>query len=99
RRKDLGQKDMALLAASSTKTPSAVRREEDLSVMTYYLLGAINAAPASLTLDDAFGRCKVEMQGYFDRTNRAAEAANKPKMTPHEPQLFNYSTRPMLLKP
>jgi hypothetical protein len=99
RLKDLGQKDLALLASSSTQTTSEVRKEEDLSVMTYYLLDAVSTAPGPLTLDQAFERCKHEMRGYFERLSREAQAAGKPPKTGHVPQLWNYSTRPVLLKP
>lgn len=99
RLKDLGQKDLALLASSSTLTTSAVRKEDDLSVMTYYLLEAVQAAPAQVTMEGAHQHCKQAMQAYFERMNQQAQAAGKPKLQPHEPQLFNYSARPVFLKP
>ena len=99
RLKDLGQKELALLASSSSLTTSAVRRENDLSVMTYYLLEALQAAPAQVTLEGAHQHCKRAMQAYFERMNQQAEAAGKPKLQPHEPQLFNFSVRPVFLKP
>lgn len=99
RLKDLGQKDLALLAASSAGTTSGVRTEKDLSVMTFFLLDAINAAPARLTIEQAFEHCKTEMRVYFERQSREAQAAGKPPEGGHVPQLWNYSTRPVFLKP
>jgi hypothetical protein len=99
RLKDLGQKDLALLAASSTQTTSEVRKEKDLSVMTYYLLDAIRAAPGQLSIEQAYDRCKVEMQGYFERLNGQAQSTGGKPEHGHVPQLWNYSMRPVLLKP
>jgi len=99
RLKDLGQKEMALYTSSSTKTPSQVRAERDLSVMTYYLIEAIKTAPQRLTLEEAHEHCKAGMRGYFERQARALQAAGHPVEPGHEPQIWNYSARPVLLKP
>lgn len=89
RLKDLGQENLALLSSSSTSTTSAVRVENDLSVMTFHLIEALQAGDASVTIESAHQHCQRAMKDYFART----------KLTPHEPQLFNYSTKPVLLRP
>jgi uncharacterized caspase-like protein len=99
RLKDLGQKELVLLASSSAGATSAVRKEEDLSVMTYYLLEAVQAAPDRLTMEDAHRHCQRAMREYFQRMNQAAQAAGKPPLQPHEPHLFNYSSGAVFLKP
>ncbi len=93
RLKDLGQRDLALLASSSTREVSSIRGEKDLSVMTYYLAEAIQHAPARLSLEQAFQECAAGMAAYFTHYNQQAEASGRRKLTPHQPQLFPFSTR------
>lgn len=99
RLKDLGQREMSLLSACSAHTTASVRQEEDLSVLTYYLVQAIRNAKGPLTLDEAYGVCKPEMDRYFRETNARLSARSKPKLTPHEPFLFSTARRPVFLKP
>ena len=94
RLKDIGQRESVLLAASSTRDTAAVRKEEDLSVLTYYLAESIKRAPGRLTLEDSFQHCRTGMEQYFAEARRRGE-----KVSPHQPYLFNYSSRPVLLKP
>ncbi len=89
RLKDIGQPESALLAASRADQTSQVRREEDLSVMTYALIESLRGASEPVTLQQAYEDCGREMKRYFSERN----------IPGHEPQLFNYCTRPVLLKP
>jgi hypothetical protein len=99
RLKDLGQKDLTLLASSSTRQTSAVRAEDDLSVMTYYLIESIRNATGPLTIDQAHQQCSAGMQEYFRRYNQAATDAGRAALGAHEPLLFPASSRPLFLKP
>jgi hypothetical protein len=99
RLKDIGQRDGALLAASGTAQTASVRLESDLSVLTRYLFDRINAAPGSLTLEQAHQLCAGDMANYFDEWNQKLTAAGKEPLTAHQPVLVNYCTQPALLKP
>ncbi len=88
RLKDIGQPESALLAASRSDELSQVRREKDLSVMTYELLDAVNNGPSPLTLPQAFERVNAGMKRYFSGHH----------MKGHEPSLFNYCSGPIYVK-
>jgi hypothetical protein len=90
RLKDLGQRDIALLVACSAEELSRVRQEQDLSVMTYFLVEAIERATGPLTLEEGYQYCAARMKEYF---------AGRPQENTHEPHLSGQSSRPALLRP
>jgi hypothetical protein len=90
RLKDIGQPESALLAASRANETSAVRSEEDLSVMTFELIRAVESGPPPLTLRQAFNDVSAGMTRYF---------ATHPRSTAHQPMLYDYCSRPIYLKP
>jgi uncharacterized protein DUF4384/caspase domain-containing protein len=62
--KDIGQKDATMLASSASDEISAERRDQKLSVMTYFLVEQIVNAD-SLTLADAYRYIRVEVPKYM----------------------------------
>lgn len=87
--KSIGQPESALLAASRADQLSQVRKEQDLSVMTFALIDSLRSASGPVTLQQAFEDCDRDMKRYFSERN----------IPGHEPKLFNYCTRPVFLKP
>jgi hypothetical protein len=98
RLKDLGQRDVALLAACGAQESAQVRDEEDLSVMTYYLVESLVTAKASLSLEQSYAYCKGAMEQYFAELNRGRQSTDVPPLPGHTPQLSNSCTQPVLLK-
>lgn len=99
RLKDLGQRDMALLAASGSQETASVREEADLSVMTFHLADLLEKSDQPVTIESAYRFCLPQMKHYFVRTNEALLAAKKRPLTPHVPILLNLCTKPVVLKP
>ena len=99
RLKSIGQKDCALLAACSSAQTAAVRNENDLSVLTYYLAEERCGTEGTVELVQAKDYCREHMADYFRQTNAAREAAHQPPLDAHEPRLFNYCEGPVFLKP
>ena len=64
--KDIGQKDAAMLFSSASDEISAERRDDKLSVMTYFLVMKM-AASESLTLEEAYDYVKVEVPKYMKK--------------------------------
>ena len=99
RLKDLGHDGITLLTACGAQETAAVRREDDLSVMTYYLVEAIRGAPAQLSLDQAFEHCRGGMRDYFQNLAAQAQSAGKPQPPGHVPQLRAEPRNRIWLKP
>ena len=99
RLKDIGQAESALFASSRAEETSAIRVQNDLSVMTYYLVESVFRASGTLTLEQAYQDCKVGMQQYFEELNRARGASGQPPVDGHEPYMVSSCSRPVLLKP
>jgi uncharacterized caspase-like protein len=66
RAKDIGQKDCAVLASSTAKQVSFERQEHDMSVMTYYLVDAIQKSPGPLSLEQLYERIKDKVPAYVE---------------------------------
>ncbi len=56
-------------------------------------------ATGVLTLKDGFAECAEGMQAYFDELNDERKAEGEPPVNTHEPVLYDYCTKPVLLKP
>jgi hypothetical protein len=99
RLKDLGQQRITLLSACGAQETATIRREDDLSVMTYYLAESLAQAAGPLSLDQAYEDCRRGMQAYFQNLAAQAQAAGKPPPTGHTPQLFAEPGMKVWLKP
>lgn len=104
RLKDIGQTGQCLLTASSTKELSLVRLENDLSVMTYYLINDLERTKGPLEINQAFRDCVAGMDQYFEsdlfrEVNSRLTAGGREPLKPHHPQLYNYAGKPVFLKP
>ncbi len=84
RAKDIGHKEAIVLASSTARQLSFERRDGDMSVMTYYLIEALNNARGPLTLEQVFsyvqGKVPEYVQAEFPGTTQtpllAPEAIN-----------------------
>ena len=65
--KDIGQKDTAVIASSTSAEVSYVRKEKDLSVLTYYLLHAIEDSQKSVTHDQWCEMVKPKVADYVEQ--------------------------------
>lgn len=104
RLKDLGQDGSVLLTASATQEVSLVRLEDDLSVMTYYLIDVLEKATGPLEIGDAYQQCSNGVESYFEsdlvrEINARRAAKGLEPLTPHHPQLYNLARKPVYLKP
>jgi hypothetical protein len=99
RLKDIGQPDSALLAACAARELSLVRRQQDLSVMTFYLVRSLEQSPSSLSLEQAAGLCNAGMHDYFAELNRHLQTLGQPARPGHQLQLMNNCRQPVLIKP
>ncbi len=62
--KDIGQEDAAIVASSVSAEVSHERLEGDLSVLTYFLVEAINNATSPITLDKLVEKVKPKVDAY-----------------------------------
>jgi len=65
--KALGQKGLAVLASSANSQLSWERNEGDLSVMTYYLINAVNEGPRSMTHKDLQPAIRKAVDEYVQK--------------------------------
>jgi hypothetical protein len=99
RLKDLGQRDMALLAACESYDTAQERLEGDLGVLTYNLAAVIQSADQSVTLEKAYEYCRVEIARYFEEINAQIAAEGGKPNKGHKPVMLNLCTKPVVLKP
>lgn len=67
RSKAIGQKGVAVLASSSYNQLSFEREEEDLSIMTYYLIKTIVEGPDTMTHKDLKTKIRAGVDDYIKR--------------------------------
>lgn len=79
--KELGQKYLGLLASCLSHQRSFIRRERDHSVMTYYLLDAMDHATKSLNLEQWHRTVKQRVEKYVEQTYRSKQT---PVLVGHE---------------
>jgi hypothetical protein len=89
RTKDLGQKEMAVLASSTAKQISVERREGDLSVMTYYLVELLNQARGGVSIVDGYKYVEEKVPAYIKE--------KFPGLT-QTPVFVDYTTPPVYLR-
>ena len=104
RLKDLGQEGTVLLTASSAQETSMVRLEDDLSVMTYYLIDVLERTTGPLEIGDVYKQCSSGVESYFEsdtirEINSRLMAEGLEPITAHHPQLYNLAGKPVYLKP
>lgn len=88
--KDIGQRDTALLASSTSSQVSFERKEADLSTMTYFLVGQLRSARGPVAVAEAFQQLKKSVTDYVTR--------NFPGTT-QTPILVDNLSGPFMLRP
>jgi hypothetical protein len=66
RMKGIGQKDAIVLASSTAKQVSFERTDGKMSVMTYFLIEALNNLPAKSDMNTVFAYVKQQVPAYTD---------------------------------
>ncbi|HPP54202.1 MAG TPA: caspase family protein, partial [Thermoguttaceae bacterium] len=90
RAKDVGQKETAMLAASKANQLAFIRREGDLSVMTYFLLRHLESASGPVTLQNAFQYLEKAVPAYVQQKFPGATQT---------PVLIDHTTTTIFLRP
>lgn len=90
RAKDLGQKELALLASSRADQISFERREGDRGVLNYFLIQQLTTASGPLTLSQAFDGLKGQVAAYVERQFPGGTQT---------PLLIEHLTPPFYLRP
>ncbi len=88
--KDIGQRDTALLASSTSSQVSFERKEGDLSTMTHFLIEMIRSAPGPVSLDEVFPQLREAVTRYVTATFPG---------TTQTPILVDNLSEPFLLRP
>ncbi|MDO4583370.1 MAG: caspase family protein [Planctomycetia bacterium] len=70
--KDLGQRNLAIIASSTSSQPSLLRVENDMSVMTYFLLQALNERQG-WTHDALFQKIRPQVKEYVKENYYGAQ--------------------------
>ncbi len=99
RLKDLGQPELALLSACAAAEVARIHYKGDLSVFPHYLVECLQHSAGQVTLEHAYNECRGGIAGYFDQINQVLRDAGKAPIPGHEPQLFNFCTKAVILKP
>ena len=88
--KDIGQREVALLASAMAAQTAFERREGDLSVMTHCLLELINTSRGPVTLEAAYQYVLREVPKYVEKRFPG---------TTQTPVLVNHTTPPVYIRP
>lgn len=88
--KDIGQRDTALLASSTSSQVSFERKEADLSTMTYFLVEQLRSSQGPVTVTEAFEQLRMSVTDYVTK--------NFPGTT-QTPILVDNLSGPFLLRP
>jgi hypothetical protein len=75
------------------------RPEAKLGVMTYYVVEGLLTGERPMTLAPLYEHCRVGMAKYFVSINEALRKHGKKEVTPHQPQVINYSSQAIVVKP
>lgn len=86
--KDLGQRDLAVIASSTKDTPSYVRDEGDMSVMTYFMMEHLKKN-SQITHKHLYARIKPEIEEYAQRIYQCKQTV----------VIQDEFTKPMILNP
>lgn len=90
RSKDIGQQETGLLTSAKASQVAFVRREGDLSAMTYFLARLLEESPSPVTLTAAYEHVKVKVPAYIQEKFPGAIQT---------PILIDYTTSPIYLRP
>ena len=96
---ELGQQEIALLAACGAHEHAVARIPHDISGLTLFLELSIAESPGPLTLKEAHKICADRMATGGEEINRDRQAQGLPPVPFHRPLLFNGCTKPVYLKP
>lgn len=99
RLKDLGQGDIALLAAAEFDLPSLESTNTWGGVFTKALNGALRDLPGPVTLDNLYAEVKVRMAKWFDENRNALIASARQEgkeFKEHHPQMATYGKMPIV---
>jgi hypothetical protein len=88
--KDIGQRDTALLASSTSSQVSFERKEADLSTMTYFFVEHLRTAQGPVTVDESYRHLKQTVTDYVQKTFPG---------TTQTPVLVNNLSGPFHLRP
>jgi uncharacterized caspase-like protein len=80
RMKGIGQKDAIVLASSTAKQVSFERTDGKMSVMTYFLIEALNKLPAKSDMNAVFAYVKEKVPSYTE--NEFAGTKQNPVLSP-----------------
>jgi hypothetical protein len=99
RMKDIGAQDQAMLAAAMAPEVAYERNQQDMGVLSFYIVEGINASQGPFRLEQAHQHAQARMATYFQELNAArAQEGNEP-ITPSHPHLVNFCRNPVFLKP
>ena len=98
RLKDLGQGEIAMLAACEHREAEVIRLE-DQSLFSSLLAETIARAPGQMTLEQAYQRVDSITTAIFDEMNRKRRAEGKEPFSAYRPCMVNACSQPVLLKP
>jgi hypothetical protein len=90
RTKDIGQRETAVLASSRATQVSFERREQDLSVMTHFLIEKLSTSTAPVTLIDAADYVSANVSAFVEEHYPG---------TTQTPVFVNQTTPPVYLRP
>jgi hypothetical protein len=99
RLKDIGQGEIALLAACSAGETSITRLERDHGVLTFSLLQVLRETRGPVDIRQAYAACRTSMHRYFETTNVRLKAAKQKPLSEYEPVFTTFTNQPLFLKP
>jgi hypothetical protein len=75
------------------------RPEATLGVMTYYVVEGLLTGERPMTLAPLYEHCRSGMEDYFVSINEVLRKHGKKEVAPHQPQVINYSSQAIVVKP
>lgn len=84
---------------SETKGIGEERVIENLAVFSYYLVDGLVALPPPLTAAQLQEHCRTGMKEYFITMNDLLRKNKLEPLIEHAPSFYNYSKRPIVMKP
>jgi Domain of unknown function (DUF4384)/Caspase domain len=71
----------------------------NMAVFTYHVAEALTSLPPPTDVGQLHAHARDGMRQYFEKMNQLNRDNGKDVLTPHEALLFNYCTRPLIIKP
>ncbi len=88
-----------LAAEAESKELVQERVGVNLAVFSYYVVESLVTLPPPVDIEKSRQHAQAGMRQYFDTVNEILRNGGDEPLKPHDPLLFNYSQRPVLLKP